>query len=137
MKKVFCTTSVILFLLFGLVACSNEKYAKVPTPDEVIRDVEMFASNILLGDATEKDENFPLTPLIIDDWEVKFTESKEELDAEITAIVGDKLWISDERKTITIHYGLNKSKEWVVQNVNVNDPVIRVISRIVQTVEPT
>jgi len=137
MKKVFCTTSVILFLLFGLVACSNEKYAKVPTPDEVIRNAEMFTSNILLGDNTKKDEHFPLSPLIIDDWEVKFTESKEELDAEITAIVGDKLWISEGRKTITVHYELNKSKQWVVQGVNINDPVVRVIPRIAQTVEPS
>ncbi|OAB46779.1 hypothetical protein [Paenibacillus antarcticus] len=137
MKKVLCTTSVILFLMFGLVACGNEKYDEVPTPNEVIRDVEMMSSNILLGEATEKDEKFPLSPIIIDDWEVKFTESKATLDAEITGNVGDKLWISEERKTIIIHYGLNNSKEWVVQGVNINDPVVRVKPRIVQTVDPT
>jgi hypothetical protein len=136
MKKIVCTTSLILFLLLGLVACGNDNYPEAPTTDEVIRDVEMSASNILLGDATEKDEKFALSPLIFDEWEVKFTEGKKELNAEITAIVGDKLWISEGRKTITVHYMLNKSKQWVVQGVDVNDPIIRVIPRTAQTVEP-
>ncbi|GIP45658.1 hypothetical protein J45TS6_41170 [Paenibacillus sp. J45TS6] len=60
---------------------------------------------------------------------MKFTEGKEELKAEITAIVGDELWVSDMKKTITLHYGLNESTQWEVQGVDVNDPVIRVIPR--------
>ncbi len=89
----------------------------------------MSASNILLGDAEEKDEKIALTPLIFDEWEVKFTEGEEELKVEITAIVGDKLWISDMEKTITLHYGLNESTQWEVQGVDVNDPVVPVIPR--------
>lgn len=118
------------------MACGSDHYPKIPAPEEVIRDAEMSASDILIGDATEKDEKFPLSPLIIDEWEVKFTEGKEELRAEITATLGDKLWISDMRKTITVHYALNESKQWKVQGVDVNDPVVHVIPRSSQTVEP-
>ena len=131
-----CTTSLVFFLFLGLVACGSDPYPKLPTPDQVIQDAEMSASDILIGDATEKDEKFSLFPLIIDEWEVKFTEEKEELKAEITATLGDKLWISDMRKTITVHYSLNESKQWKVQGVDVNDPVIHVIPRISQAAEP-
>ncbi|WP_454192382.1 hypothetical protein [Paenibacillus sp. Marseille-Q7038] len=125
-----CTTiSLVLILLLGLVGCGSERSPQLPTPDQVIRDAEMSASNILLGDAEEKDEKIALTPLIFDEWEVKFTEGEEELKVEITAIVGDKLWISDMEKTITLHYGLNESTQWEVQGVDVNDPVVPVIPR--------
>ncbi|WP_191803059.1 hypothetical protein [Paenibacillus gallinarum] len=124
----------MLFLFLGLVACGSEPNAKLPTPDQVIRDAEISASNILLGDAAEKDEKILLTPLIFDEWEVKFTEGKEELKAEITAIIGDKLWVSDMKKTITLHYELNESTQWEVQGVDVNDPTIRVIPRSEQAV---
>ncbi|MBD7970228.1 hypothetical protein H9647_19370 [Paenibacillus sp. Sa2BVA9] len=54
--------------------------------------------------------------------------------AEITAIIGDKLWVSDMKKTITLHYELNESTQWEVQGVDVNDPTIRVIPRSEQAV---
>lgn len=124
-----CINSLIFLLILGLVACGSESNNELPTPEEAVQDAEMSASNILLGDAAEKDEKIPLTPLIIDEWEVKFTEGEEELKAEITAIVGDKLWISDKKKTMTLHYGLNESTQWEVQGVDVNDPVVLVIPR--------
>ncbi|WIV19932.1 hypothetical protein QPK24_04120 [Paenibacillus polygoni] len=121
--------SLVFLLLLGLVACGGESNPKLPTPDQVIRDAETSASNILLGDAAEKDEKILLTPLIFDEWEVKFTEGKEGVKAEITSIIGDKLWVSDMKKTITLHYVLNESTQWEVQGVDVNDPVTRVIPR--------
>lgn len=123
--------SLIFLLFFGLVACGGDLYPnpKLPTPDQVRRDAETSASNVLLGDAVEKDEKILLTPIIMDEWEVKFTEGKAKLKAEITANMGDELWVSDMKKTITVHYGLNESTQWEVQGVDVNDPVIRVIPR--------
>ncbi|MFX3634687.1 MAG: hypothetical protein ACE3L7_12685 [Candidatus Pristimantibacillus sp.] len=129
MSKMIFSTSMLLILLLGLVACSNENPPKEPTADDVIRDIEASASNILLGDARGQDEKFLLSPLIVDEWDVQFTKTKKELTAEITAIVGDKLWVSSAKKTITVQYRLNESKQWTVQGVNVNDPVIRVEPR--------
>ncbi|WP_160033985.1 hypothetical protein [Paenibacillus sp. An7] len=129
--------SLIFLLFFGLVACGDDLYPnpKLPTPDQVIRDAEISASNILLGAAAEKDEKILLTPIIMDEWEVKFTEGKAKLEAEITAIIGDDLWVSDMEKTITVHYGVNESTQWEVQGVDVDDPVIHVIPRSQQTAE--
>lgn len=91
--------------------------------------MKVLASNKLLGNTKENDENFSLSPLIINELDVKFMKVTKGLDAEVTAFLGDKLWKSKERKTIIVHYKLSSSKQWDVQGINIMEPIVPVIPR--------
>lgn len=127
MKKFICTTSILLLLLLGLTACSE--LTDAPTSDEVLRDVELSLSNILIGKAKDIEENFPLTTLIIEEMDIEWVKGDKTLDAEITAFFGDKKWKSEIKQAITVQYVLNTSKQWEARGANMNNPVIRVIPR--------
>lgn len=70
-----------------------------------------------------------MAPLIMDDLEMRFNKVAKGVDAEIIASIGNKLWKSEERKTIIVHYELNRAKKWEVRGIDVSEPVTFVIPR--------
>lgn len=97
--------------------------------NEVLRDVEVLASNTFVGQTTGKDGNFPLTPLRIEEPEIKRMPEKDIMRVNINAFIGNKEWKSISKHTFTVHYELNAAKQWEARGIDVGNPVIPVIPR--------
>ena len=127
MKKLMYSTNLILLLILVSVACSHSQTE--PAHDQILRDIEALTHNVFMGEKALNDEKFQLTPLSIEDADIKISKRKNQLDAEITAFVGDANWISEAIHTITVHYEINATNQWEAIGVNINEPVIRVLPR--------
>lgn len=127
MKKLVYSLSLIILLLLILVACSHP--APEPSEEQILQDTTILTKSIFMGELSDNDEKFQLTPPSIEEADIKLSKKKNELDAEITAFVGDANWISETKHTITVRYKVNVSNQWEAVGVSVNNPVIRVLPR--------
>lgn len=127
MKKLVNFLSLILLLLLILVACGHP--STEPSEDQILQDTKALAVNIFIGEKSGLTEKFQLTPLSIENADIKLTKKKNQLDAEISAFVGDVNWISEAKHTMTVHYEINASNQWDATGVIVNNPVILVLPR--------
>lgn len=118
----------VFFFRMMLVQDQEQSVRKIGE-NEILQDAKVLASNTFVGEVVGKNSTIPLTPLLIEEAEVKENREKEKMKMNITAYIGNEEWRSESKHTFHVNYELNEANQWEARGIHVQNPIIKVVSR--------